>query len=129
MTRGKYVVPEKISYAPSGKQIIYGVCPSKSNSYRIGQKGLFKSKALKDYEEKFFMQCTLRNKMIQGKFEISLEVFYPNERSDLDGVLKCLLDCLQRCKAIKNDNKCVRIEAVKFLDIKNPRIEFEIREV
>lgn len=126
MTRGiKYVVPEKKS-----RQIIYGVCPSKSNSYRIGKNGLYKTKAMIQYEKDFYIQCNLyRNKLISGYFELHLDVFYPNQRSDLDGALKAILDCLQSSRAIVNDNKCVRIDAVKFLDIKNPRIEFEIREV
>jgi Holliday junction resolvase RusA-like endonuclease len=45
---------------------------------------------------------------------------------DLDNALKCLLDCLQYAKAIKNDNKCVRIVAEKFIDKLNPRVEFKI---
>lgn len=128
MTRGKYVVPEKISYAPSGKQIIYGVCPSKSNSYRIGQKGLFKSKAVKEYENSFLLQCKKR-KMIEGDFDLEVDVYFPSERSDLDNSLKAILDLAAKKGLIKNDNKCKMIFARKFVDKKNPRIEFEIREV
>ncbi len=43
--------------------------------------------------------------------------------------LKCLLDCLQMTGTIKNDNRCVKIVAEKFIDKANPRIEFEIEEV
>jgi Holliday junction resolvase RusA-like endonuclease len=56
-------------------------------------------------------------------------VFYPSQRADLDNSLKIILDCLQKCKAIVNDNKCTKIVANKFLDKKEPRIEFEIKEV
>jgi len=43
--------------------------------------------------------------------------------------MKIVLDCLQRVKAIKNDNKTVGLFIRKFLDKLNPRIEFEIKEV
>lgn len=111
------------------KQVIQGVCPSKSNSYRIGHKGLFKTKALTDYENNFFIQCNhYRNQNIDGYFEIYVDVFYPNQRADLDNSLKIVLDCLQKCKAIVNDNKCVKIVANKFLDKKEPRIEFILKQ-
>ena len=111
------------------RQVIQGVCPSKSNCYRIGNKGLFKTSALVNYEKNFFIQCKLRDKNIAGYFEIYLDVFYPSQRADLDNSLKIILDCLQKCKAIVNDNKCTKIVANKFLDKKEPRIEFEIKEV
>lgn len=116
------------------RQTIYGNPPSKSNCYRIvtinGHGALAKTKALKQYENDFFIQCNkYRNRNINGYFEFHIDVFYPSQRSDLDNVLKCCLDCLQKVKAIKNDNKCVKIVANKFLDKLNPRITFEIVEV
>jgi len=110
------------------KQTILGVCPSKSNSYRIGQKGLFKTKALSDYEKNFFLQCNhYRNANITDLFELHLNVFYPSNRSDLDNSLKTILDSLIKVRAIKNDNLCTKIVAEKFIDKVNPRIEFEIK--
>jgi Holliday junction resolvase RusA-like endonuclease len=43
--------------------------------------------------------------------------------------MKILLDCLQKVKAISNDNNCCKIIAQKFIDKENPRVEFEIIEV
>lgn len=116
------------------KQVIYGRCPSKSNSYRIvkfnNYSKLAKTKALQEYEKSFFLQCNkYRDKNISGFFEFHIDVFYPSNRSDLDNSLKVVLDCLQDVKAIKNDNKCTKIIANKFVDKKNPRIEFEIKEI
>ena len=109
------------------KQTIHGNCPSKSNCYRISGSMLFKTQALKKYENDFYIQCNhYRNANITGYFEFYVNVFYPNQRADLDNSLKVVLDCLQKVKAIQNDNKCVKIVAQKFLDAKNPRIEFEI---
>ena len=116
------------------KQTIYGNPPSKSNCYKIitlsGHGSLCKTKALKQYENDFYIQCNhYRNKNISGYFEIYIDVFYPSQRSDLDNSLKCVLDCLQKVKAIENDNKAVKIVAQKFLDKANPRIEFLIKKV
>src|SRR5574344_468247 len=115
-------------------QIILGNCPSKSNCYKVinlnGHASLSKTKALKEYEEKFYIQCDkYRNAGITGYFELHVRVFYPSERSDLDNSLKIILDCLQRVKAIRNDNKCVKIVAEKYLDKLNPRIEVELKTV
>lgn len=116
------------------KQTIFGTIPSKSNCYKIitlgGHGSLAKTPAMKKYENDFFIQCNhYRNKNIQGYFEIYVDVFYPNQRSDLDNSLKVCLDCLQKVNAIDNDNKCVKIVAQKFLDKNNPRIEFELVEL
>ena len=115
------------------KQIILGQVPSKSNCYKIitlnGHGSLAKSKALKDYEKSFYLQCNqYRNSGIDCLFEFEVDVFYPNNRSDLDNSLKILLDCLQQVKAITNDNKCVKIIANKFVDSNNPRIEFSLKK-
>ena len=92
---------------------------------------LAKTKALKTYEENFFIQLppSLRNIDINGYFEFEIDVFYPSQRADLDNSLKVVLDCLQKTKTIRNDNKCVRIVANKALDKNNPRIEFKIKEL
>lgn len=110
-------------------QKIPGVCPSKSNCYRIGHKGLFKTKSLTDYENIFYITCSERGRNIEGYFELHLNVYYPNQRADLDNSLKIVLDCLQKCKVIQNDNKCVKIIAQKFLDKAEPRIEYLIKEI
>ena len=116
------------------KQTILGRCPSKSNCYRIvrinNRSTLAKTPALKKYESDFYMQCNkYRNVNIQGFFELAVDVFYPSNRSDLDNSLKVVLDCLQSVNAIKNDNRCVAINARKFIDKTNPRIEFELKEI
>lgn len=76
------------------------------------------------------MQCgDYRNLNIEGFFELYVNVYLTSMSQDLDNILKEILDSLQACKAIKNDNRCVKIVAQKFLDKNNPRIEFELKEV
>lgn len=115
------------------RQVIYGDLPSKSNSYKIilvaGYHKLGKTKAVKEYEKKFFMQCSLRGEMITGKFALYVDVYNSSDRKDLDNSFKLLLDCLQECKVIKNDRNCVEIHARKLIDKQNPRVEFTLTEV
>ena len=116
------------------KQIIYGQVPSKSNCYKIitisGHGSLAKTPDLSRYEKSFYLQCNIyRNKNFKGLFGLKISVFNESQRPDLDNSFKIVLDCLQSCKAITNDRNCVRIEAEKFVDKMNPRIEFEIIEV
>ena len=75
------------------------------------------------------MQCALRGANIGGFFKLAVDVYHENMRPDLDNAFKILLDCLQGCKAIKNDRQCVEIHARKLVDKNNPRVEFVIEEV
>ena len=113
--------------------VIYGHVPSKSSQYKIitigGHSSLAKTKTMKEFEEKFYLQCSYRNRKIEGFFELYADVYFQSNQPDLDNSLKGLLDCLQGCKAIKNDRNCVKIVANKFIDKNNPRIEFTIVEV
>ena len=116
------------------KQVIYGSCPSKSNAYKIIKINnvytLGKTPALRNYEKSFYIQCNkYRDANLEGYLEFYMDVFYPNERSDLDNSAKCVLDCCQKVKAFQNDNKIVKLVLRKFLDKKNPRIEFIIKKV
>jgi Holliday junction resolvase RusA-like endonuclease len=67
--------------------------------------------------------------IIDGNFKFIIDVFYDSRRPDLDNSLKVVLDCLQKAKAIKNDNKCLEINAYKHLDKLKPRIEFIISKL
>lgn len=115
----------------SQKFIITGNTPSKSNSYkviRLGNRcGLGKQKKLYDYEKSFLAQMLQYDyEIIDGNFKFIIDVFYDSRRPDLDNSLKVVLDCLQKAKAIKNDNKCLQINAFKHLDKEKPRVEFSI---
>lgn len=116
------------------RQIIRGQPPSKSNSYRIitigGHGSLAKTTKLKEYERSFYLQCNnYRDKNISGLFELHIDAFMSSQRPDLDNIFKVVLDMLQSCNAITNDRNCVKIIAQKFVDKKEPRIEFTIKEV
>ena len=111
--------------------VVKGTPVSKSNAYRIitiaGHASLTKTTAMKKYEEAFLWQVgSIRDANIGVPFEFYLDVFFPSKRSDLDGCLKGILDCLQKARVIKNDNNCCLIHARKFIDKDNPRVEFRL---
>jgi Holliday junction resolvase RusA-like endonuclease len=109
---------------------ILGQVPSKSNGYKIGNNRLYKSRELKEYEERFLWQNAVAKynstETIKEKFAIEIFVYFQSNRSDLDNSAKIILDCLQNCKVIENDRLCHRLTMHKFIDKDNPRIEFEI---
>lgn len=115
------------------KVVIRGKIPSKANCYKVitiaGHGSLGKTQAIKDYERAFYLQCPLRDKMISGYFKLSVDVYYQNMMPDLDNCFKVLLDCLQQCRAIKNDRYCVEVHGRKLIDKVDPRIEFTIQEI
>lgn len=109
------------------KKVIFGTVPSKSNSYAIAHKRIYKTKPLKDYERSFSLQIgELANKALDCFFDFEVDVYYPSMRADLDNSLKIILDCLQQTNTIANDNKCLSVLARRFKDKENPRIEFKI---
>lgn len=100
----------------------------KGKNGKKGHASLAKTKRLRDYEDAFYMQVgKCRGAMIEDYFNFEIDVYYHSNRSDLDNSLKIVLDCLQKAKVIKNDNKCTQILARKFIDKTNPRIEFKIK--
>ena len=109
--------------------------PSKSNTYKVitlnGHGSLAKQQALKNYETSFYWHLPgqYRGIEISGPFEFYIRVYFTSLSHDLDNSLKVVLDCLQHTKTIKNDNKCAKIVAEKYIDKDNPRIEFRIVEI
>jgi Holliday junction resolvase RusA-like endonuclease len=108
------------------KFIVKGQVPSKSNGYKIGGNRLYKSKELKSYEESFAWQIPRSNESFQGKFGITLSVYFQSNRSDLDNSAKVILDCLQSAGIIKNDRNCFELQMTKHIDKINPRISIFI---
>lgn len=63
--------------------------------------------------------------IIDGEVSVSLRVFRPTMRGDLDNRLKVLLDAL-RGIGYRDDSQIARIDAVQTVDAKHPRVEVEI---
>lgn len=122
-----------------GKQVILGAVPAKSNCYRIvtfkskdplkkSYSHLAKTKELNEYEKSFTLQCIkYRNLRVNAKFRIEIDVWFRQQRSDLDNAAKVILDMLQKVSAIDNDNLLYELVMRKHIDKENPRIEFQIQ--
>ena len=116
------------------KETIFGTIPSKSNSYMVGRVNghpcIVKSNEMKRYERSFIKQCNIyKNRNISTPFRLIVDVYYPDYTHDLDNSLKGLLDNLQYCGAISNDNLCVEIIAKRHYDKYHPRVEFALLEM
>lgn len=62
--------------------------------------------------------------LLDGDVSITLRVFRPAKRGDLDNSIKVILDSLQGI-VYANDSQIVRIVAERYDDKKNPRVEVE----
>lgn len=115
-------------------ETIYGVIVSKSNHYMSVPDGATGSRIILDdvfkkYQSSFLSQISIyKDKMINSPFILHADVYYINDRFDLDNSIKSLLDLLQDAKAITNDKLCIEIHGRKHLDRRNPRVEFSIIE-
>ena len=116
-------------------ETIFGVIVSKSNHYVSvpdGEKGsrIILDDVYKKYQSNFLSQVTTyKDKMINSPFILYADVFYINDRFDLDNSIKSLLDLLQDARAITNDKLCIEIHGRKHIDRKTPRVEFSIVEI
>jgi Holliday junction resolvase RusA-like endonuclease len=117
----------------TNKVKIYGHPPSKANSYKIRGNSLGKAQKVVEYEEAFRLQVNairstglLPKETIEGEFYLDLDVYYKDNRSDLDNSAKVILDCLQANGVIRNDRNLTRLVMTKKVDKDHPRIEFTL---
>lgn len=117
------------------KEIIFGQLIGKANNYMAvpdgqGGKRIIKNERIREYERLFARQCKIyRNRFISRPFRLHLDVYESTNSYDLDNGIKTVLDCLQYARAITNDNLCVGISATKYIDRKQPRIEYGLEEL
>ncbi len=64
-------------------------------------------------------------KPVTGPVELSVRVYRPAKRGDLDNSLKVLLDALKGV-AYVDDKQVKKIVAEQFDDPSNPRVEIEV---
>ena len=117
------------------RETIIGQIPGKTNHYMsvpdkaTGGSRIILDEAYRSYQRSFIQQCKIyKDKLIDAPFILHVHVWHSNNRFDLDNSLKSLLDLLQDVRAIKDDNLCIGIQAVKHVDPQRPRIEFCIFE-
>ena len=112
---------------------ITGQVIAKANSYIVGNSGgnkhIIKNEAIRNYERSFDSQCKIyRNRHIDSRFTLYIDVWHGSSRFDLDNSIKTVLDCLQYAGAITNDSLCCPIIAHKYVDSKRTRNRYAIEE-
>ena len=117
-------------------ETIYGQPIAKTNHYQVamnkntGAYYIAKDDIIRDYELMFKEQCQIyKNRLISRPFIFHADVFQSSVKFDLDNSVKTVLDCLQYCGAITDDNLCIGIHAVKHIDHQQPRVVYAIEEV
>ena len=107
--------------------------PVKKNSYKIGNKRLYKPKEITEFEDEFgcaLMEQGLSYKnQIKGPFKISATFYVKNMAKDMDGMLTSVLDCLELYEIIENDKYMHFIEDMgkaPALDAENEKVIFTI---
>jgi Holliday junction resolvase RusA-like endonuclease len=90
-----------------------------------GQVRVFSTHKAKRYKEVVASALVGCGKIV-GPVSVSLRVFRPRKIGDLDNLLKVLLDSLKGY-AFEDDKQVVEIQAVRFDDKENPRVEVGIR--
>lgn len=101
--------------------------PPLANRYwRVWRGRAVKSPAARDYQSS--VRLANRRKPIEGPVSVSVSVYRPWRRGDLDGALKVLLDALQGV-AYADDSQVVRLHAERFEDKANPRVEVVVEPV
>lgn len=118
------------------REVIHGQILAKANHYQAvpdtanGGRRIILDEAYRAYQKSFMQQCHVyKNRCINRPFLLFCHVWFRTNASDVDGMIKSLLDLLQDVHAISNDNLCVEVHAVKHVDPVRPRIEFAIAEL
>ena len=106
------------------KIVIRGRIPSVNDLYDRYEHRVVKKDKVRQYEQDFYWQCPLRDRMIDTPFIMYAEVYMATKSKDIDNCGKVLMDSLQRCHAITDDVLCSDIILRKFYDKDNPRVEF-----
>lgn len=119
-----YIKPLLPRIEQAQRIVIKGRIPSVNDLYDRYEHHIVKKDKVRQYEAEFYWQCPLRDKMIDVPFIVYAEVYMANKKADIDNCGKVLLDSLQRCRAITDDNLCSDVILRKFIDKDNPRVEF-----
>ena len=120
----------KIRNKDSIEFVIFGICPSKANKYRVGRGGRFYvAPDVVAYANSFAMQVAKVPKHhfgVKDDLAVCYTSYVANMGQDCDNIEKTIQDCLQKTGIIHNDNKIIYHEHYKARDTVNPRVEIMI---
>ncbi len=113
---------------------ILGHVPAKSSKQRVGisksgRPYMYTAGAVKQYAEDFAKQINRTHKIYgewDGGLNVQFVVYAPHRKQDLDSYSKILLDLMQECGIIKNDNRIEELYLRRYIDAENPRVEVRL---
>lgn len=120
----EYIRPILPQIERAKRFVIHGKIPSVNDLYDRYEHHVVKKEKVRQYENDFYWQCPLRDRMISTPFFIYAEFYLATKMKDIDNVSKVFFDSLQRCHAIADDNLCSGFYFRKFIDKADPRVEF-----
>ena len=108
--------------------IVYHKPVSTNNGYKRGKgKGLYKTKALKEFQQAIREECRKVWKEepdAEHRWFVGITFYFQSNRSDVDGSIKPVLDAMEGI-IFENDNKVVSLCVNKKKDASNPRTEID----
>ena len=116
---------------------IKGRIPAKSSLQRIGfnkrtgKRFMYTTEEVKNYEQAFALQVpksAKRKLNPNSRLEVYLVVYADSYRQDVDSFSKIVLDTLQACEVIENDNRIDKLHITRIKD-KDPRVVINISEL
>lgn len=103
--------------------------PSANRYWRMWQGRMVVSTEARNYKEQAgWIAKAEAGDMIDGDVSLTIRVFRPQKRGDLDNTLKVLIDALKGV-AFEDDNQVREIHAYLADDKNNPRVEVGIEEL
>ena len=102
--------------------------PSANRYWRVFRGRAVKSAEARAYQAHVAAIATRHGmRPVCGDVAVTLDVYRPAKRGDLDNQIKVLLDSLKGF-AFDDDKQVIHIDAKRFDDKKNPRIEVAVTE-
>lgn len=102
--------------------------PSANRYWRHTQGRIVRSREANDYKAQVGWLCNVEGlQPYTGNVSVSIDVYRPAKRGDLDNTMKCLLDALIGY-AYLDDKQIVEIHAMRHDDRQDPRVEVVITE-
>ena len=120
----KIVITDTDKAVRSVVNITLPYCPSANTYWRMVKGRMILSAAARAYRLEV-ARILAGHVPVSGDIEITVDVYRPIRSGDLDGRLKQLLDALQG-HLYHDDKQIVRINAARYDDKTNPRIEVQV---
>jgi Holliday junction resolvase RusA-like endonuclease len=110
-------------------KITLDVPPSANRYWRLVNGRMIRSREANDYKDYVALHCAISGiQPLQGEVCVSVDVYRPAKRGDLDNFLKVAIDSLIGY-AYADDSQIVELHAMRHDDKDDPRIEIQVMQL